>query len=533
MPIIDDQINPGLLQLLAQQNSQSHQDRMMQIDNLIKTAHAGQTVGELGITPKRFAAMFGKDVPYDPNKQIVDEKATDVTDTLVKKWIKGLDPVQAMDLAASLTQNRAGVAGFTTSRGVTDQMTTGGSRDTVAKDIALKTAPDQITAGTANASASAKNAQAADVQAGTHLDTMKEVAGRVNAGFDSMRKAAPAAQDALNQTLAFGQTATGLQSKSMEDQLKIASVKEALAAQVDPRHPMNAFLAKNGLDIHTTMGAAAMGVQNLLDNYSRGLMQLKVGNKEAENIILRAKVDYAKDMSEKVFMGRVTPNQVMTITDAQENGKGIPKGYEGVAAIINQATEANYNAAVADAIQKGDPIAMAAQHSITNFEKLGKDPRQLEAANQISRLSAAHLMTKLQTRVDKPDEKADPEGAAAWTRVYDSNLKRIIGAKVNINWIHPNSYDVTGTPTTDVNGQLPNQPVLPVKPISGVPAASGILSGFGGVGGQPPAPSVGNVNLGASAAKAPSAADLTVEQKAAIDQWMSAYGAGQPVAPKP
>ena len=447
--------------------------------NQINTALPGQTVADVGMDPKQFAALFGKGTPYNPTRVLRDQKASDVLDNNLKNFLATADPGTLAAFSASAMLNRSGVAGLTTPEGLKSTIATGGREAQTAEQVSAATQPQAVRTGVAKATTAA-------IQAETQQVTAASVAQMVQKGIDAMSKAPEDVQAAAGQQAAFGTTASNIQSAEYKNQLGIASLRSAIDAQTNPNAPIHKFLAKNGLDLHTVLAGTAMGLTNLFDNYSRMLMTVTATGKEMQLAILRAKLDAAKDMSQKVFMGKLTPNQVMAIMDSKESGKPLPKGLEEASRVYDYAVEASFQSAIATEIEKGDPMITAAKEQIAALQKPGVDPNALTAVRDLSRTIAAIAMTKTQIG----DPPSDPAARARWDQAFQANKARVPGAAIKFPlFSFGSSQPQAGVGSEAAPIMAPAGSVLPtpgavsptqIKPVQTVPAVGGILAPAGG-----------------------------------------------------
>ena len=493
--------------MLAQLNQQKNQQ---QGQNQVANAQPGQTVADLGMSPRQFAAMFGKDTPYDPKRQLRDLKASDMLDTNLKNFINSADPVTLAGISASALQNKSGIAGMTTPEGLRASVATGGRAAQTAEQVSAATQPDAAATGI-------NKARTAAIQSGSEVITAESVAGLIKKGIDSMSKQPEDVQAAAGQHAAYGNTASAFQTSELKNQVAISSLRAALDAQTNPNAPIHAFLAKNGLDLHTVMAGTSLGVSSLFDNYSRMIMSLKTTGREMDLAILRSKLETAKDMSKNVFHGKLTPNQVMAVMDSKERGTPLPKGLEGAGQVYDYAVDASFKSAIAQEIEKGDPLIGAAQAQIKALVAPGVDPYALSAVRDISRTIAAIAMTKIQIG----DPPSDPVGRTKWDQVFQANKARVPGASVKMPfWSTSSSLPAAGMGSESAPVMAPTGAVAPtnmgsgvgIKPVQNVPAVGGILAPAGG-----PAPT-------GIATNKPMAA-LSPEDSQAIVDYLKAIGA--------
>jgi hypothetical protein len=495
--------------MLAQLSQQRNQQ---QGANQINTALPGQTAKDVGMTERQFKAIFGKDVAYNPGRVLREQKSSDILDNNLKNFLATADPATLASFSASAMLNRSGVAGLTTPEGLDATIKTGGRAAQTAEQVSSATQPEAVRTGVAHAKTAA-------VQAETAGATAESIAGLVAKGIQSMAKAPEAVQAAAGQTAAYGTTASAIESGEYKNQLGIASLRMAIDAQTNPRAPIHAFLAKNGLDLHTVMAGSAMGISSLFDNYSRMLMSVKATSKEMELALLRSRLESARDMSMKVFHGKLTPNQVMAVMDAKESGKPLPKGLEAAGQIYDYAVEASFQSAIAQEIEKGDPMITAMRDQIHALQAPGLDPNNLTAVRDLSRNIAAVAMTK--TQIGDPPPTA--EGQAKWDQVFQANKARVPGASIKFPLFSRGSSvgaEGLGSQVPPVmapagSTALPPGAVNPsqVKAIQNVPAAGGILAPVGGA-----APTGQATNQPMS--------QLTPEDQKAVADYLKTIGVG-------
>lgn len=491
MPMIDDGSGNLIQQvlMLAQLNQQRNQQ---QGQNQINTALPGQTVGDVGMDPKQFAALFGKKTPYDAKRVLHEQKSGDLLDSNLKNFLLTADPVTLANISASAIANRSGIAGMTTPEGLSATAQTGGRAAQTAEKISAATAPDVVTAGT-------NKAKTAAITSGTENATAESIAKLVFKGIADMETQPDAVQAAAGQGAAYGASASGIASGEYKNQLAISSLRSAIDAQTNPKAPIHAFLAKNGLDLHTVMAGSAMGIAGLFDNYSRMIMSTTTTGKEMQLALLRSRLESAREMSQKVFHGKLTPNQVMVIMDAKESGKPMPKGLEAAAQVYDYAVEATFQSAIAQEIEKGDPMIQAARDQIKALQQPGMDPNALMAVRDLSRTIAAIALTK--TQIGEPPN--DPVGRGRWDMVFQQNRARVPTGAVKFPLFSRGSSQAPeGMGSQPIPTMAPAGSVAPtmgapgptqVQPIGNVPAAGGIISP---VGGPPPAGTATGVATG-------------------------------------
>lgn len=484
---------------------------------LAGTAKPGETAGQAGLTPKAFAALFGRGVAYNPNRILVPQTGATQLDQMMQAAIDRMTPTQQADLSAMRVMQNLGVAGATTAAGAEAARQTGGRQAGVADTISKATAGKQIETGI-------KTADTALTTANTQNITAQDVAQRIQAGITSMQQAPADVQKALAEKLAYGTTATDIQTGEYKNQLGLATLREALRAQNDPKHPLHRFLAANGLDIHTVMAGGAMGLANMFDDYSRMVNQSKVLSKQAVVDSLKAKYDFAEKFSLQLG-GKVTPQQIVTYMDARESGKPVPKGLEQVGQIIDAATTVFFRSNVMQAAQKGDPTLIGIQTAISGLEKLGTkgDEHVLETMGNLARTGAAYS-TALVTVGPRT-----PQNAEAFDAVMAQAKKQQSGFTVNKPWLWFNSVGPTNT--DDVNGLVQRLPagVRDALPKGVAPRQPGVSAPMSAGPGSPALPFTGAQAGGG----APAAGGLSPEDMKTIQDFLTANGLTQPPAQAP
>lgn len=435
MPIIggDDNMLPMALQVLQM----AHERAARQGRQQIETAQPGQTVQQVGMSPKQFAELFGKNTPFDPNRVLKRETATDVVDTATTNYLKSLSPLQMLDVVATNMNNQSGVAGQTTMKGL---------------EASRKTS---------------------EVRAQTGLATAQSVAGMIDQGIDAMKKAKPEIQQQLGQQMAFGKTAADVEGEGLTNQLKISALREAIGAQTNPNAPIHAFLKSIGLDLPTVLAGTAMGIQNLFDSWGRVWAGSRQAGFNVEEELQKAEIATAKEMSQKVFHGTLTPRQVLAVMRSNETGK-TPAGLKGAKDLYDRSAAAYYNSAIADAMAKNDPFLKATADQIAALTKPGVDPHTLTAVNDLSTRAAGYAAT-LQQLGPVP---SDPAGIAAWNQALEHNTRLVPKGGVHFGLFElgtSTSPSGLGTPTGVPAQVAPTSaPVAPVAPISGVPRTTPI-----------------------------------------------------------
>jgi hypothetical protein len=490
MPILNGGSGDDMLRLAFQMIQQAQQRRFQQGQEQIATADSGATVGQVGMSPKQFAALFGKDTPFDAGRILKPQTSADVVDQKTRDWIKGLDPLATANLIATNMNNRAGIAGQTSMAGLESQR-----------------------------EANTSKAKAEAVTAKTQIVTAENVAQMVEEGFNQLKTASPKTRAAMGQQAALGTTQDQAEQERLRAQLGAATMKEALDAQTDPTAPIHKFLAGINLNLPTVMAGTALGIQNLFDTYAHILVAGRSAGFDVNAAMEKAEIEHASDLAKNVFHGTLTPRQVRALMQSQEAGTKVPKGMEGASDLYGRSVSAYYSSAITKALTENDPYLQATAAQISALQKPGVDPNTLVAVQDLSSRAAGYAAT-LQQLGPQPD---DPAGAAAWQQVFMSNVNRVPKGGIHFPWTTfkgdkapgglgaPNSptpgAPAAPAPTSAPLGAKPPVPgVAPIAPVGTVPAAAGILK---------------PVDTTAAAA---AGAAMTDEQKASMAAYLKSIG---------
>lgn len=444
MPILQGN-NDEMLRLAFGMIQAAQQRRAQQGANLINTAAPGATVGGTGMDPKIFAELFGKNTTFDPARVLKPETSATMTDKLTQDYLRGLNPMQQLDIVATNLQNQAGVAGVTTMKGL---------------DASRKT----------------NEANAVSKQ-----HTAESVAEMIDTGIAQMKKASPEIQGRIGQQAGFGTTADQQEADLKSNQLKIAALKEAIGAQTNPNAPIHKFLGTIGLDLPTVLASVAMGTTNLLDSYSRVWAGSKQAGFDEAAALRKAEIETAKDLSQKTFGGKLNVRQTLALMDAQSTGK-VPKGLEGAFDVYSRGVAAAYNSAMSELMTKNDPFLKATADQIQALTKPGVDPNTIEAVNELSTRAAGYAVTLQQFNGQVPNDAA---GLAAFNRAMAYNTAKVPKGGVHFPWtaIHrdqaPSGLATPGFPQGGPGSAAPTDgAVTPVRPISGISPAGQVPAGL-------------------------------------------------------
>jgi hypothetical protein len=504
----DNNIDPvALIQWLTQR-------KMQQGKNILDTAEPGATVASTGMDPKTFAALYGKQAKYDPNKVLKAETSEHLLDRNIQGYIQSLTPVQAANLGATALNYRTGNPGQTTVQGTQDAQAAGAARAATDRQIAEGTGADQVATAKTKAKTQLTQASTADV-------TATDVAQRTMDGINAWKKAPADTQAGLNQKLVYGTTQDEMTQDQQKQRLATSAIKQAILAQTDPSHTIHKFLAANGLNLNTVLAGSAMGIDALFGDYARFQQQMTLSGKEASNIILKMYSDDARDMSEKVFAGKVTPGQVLTIIKSREDGTPLPKGLEGAATVYDRGVQANFDANLQTALEKGDPFLTSMHDQVKLLEKQ-TDPSSLSEVADLVRKAAGYAATKAQLGAPTTD--------AQWkvfNDVWKKNTARASGVKYDAPWFGSNSWkpvgDSSGAVPPPQMGNVPQTVQDAMRP-RGAPVGMAPMPANLGVQPVAGAPSTGNPVAGA-------AAQLSPDDQAAIAGYLKTLGIGTPPAP--
>lgn len=484
MPIIGGGDSNAMLAMAMQMIQQATERRARQGQQQIATAQPGQTVSQVGMSPKQFAELFGRDTPYDPNRELKDQKPGDIIDKYTENYLKGLNPMQQLDIVATKMNNDSGIAGPTTMAGLD------ASRNTAA----IKAKAGQVSA--------------------------QSVADMIDQGVAAMSQADPKVRARIGQQAAYGTSEDAQALEASQNQLKQATLKEAIGAISNPNAPIHGFLAKMDLNLPTVLAATAVGAENLLTTWGQIMFGAREGRRTMEEELRKAEIDTAKNLSINTFGGKLNPRQVLAVMDANSQGKAPPKGLEGAADVYSRSVSAAYNSALQKALTENDPFVKAGIAQIDALTKPGVDPHTLAAVADISSRLAGYSVTKFSLG----PMPADPAAAAKWEQVMQYNTERV--PKGAIHFPAPSIHSDadpsgigTGRPSTPLTpGMAPQGPVTPVRPVSGVAPA-----------GQVPAGLLTNQS-GQDVSKAP--APLSPEQNNAINNWIQWYQQQGATAPQ-
>jgi hypothetical protein len=231
--------------------------------------------------------------------------------------------------------------------------------------------------------------------------------------------------------------------------------------------------------------------------------------------------DDARDMSEKVFAGKVTPGQVLTIIKSREDGTPLPKGLEGAATVYDRGVQANFDANLQTALEKGDPFLTSMHDQVKLLEKQ-TDPSSLSEVADLVRKAAGYAATKAQLGAPTTD--------AQWkvfNDVWKKNTARASGVKYDAPWFGSNSWkpvgDSSGAVPPPQMGNVPQTVQDAMRP-RGAPVGMAPMPANLGVQPVAGAPSTGNPVAGA-------AAQLSPDDQAAIAGYLKTLGIGTPPAP--
>lgn len=515
MPFIGGGGDPQARTLELIQMIQARRER--QGKNKLALAKPGDTIGSLGIDQKTFQSLYGKEAKYDPNMVVSEQTAAHKIDQSLQSYLDSLNPVQLLDVGASAYNSTIGTPGATTVAGAEAARQRGGTEAQVAADVSKNTAADRV-------AMAGNKAKTELVQSETGKITAQDVAARTMAGIESWKKAPENTQNALNQTLTYGTTGDALTQEQFKQQLATSSLRQAILAQTDPAHPIHGFLKKLNLDLNTVLAGTAMGITTMFDDYNRYWQSLGVQNKEASNIMLRMYTDTAKQMSESIFQGKLTPGQVLTIMKSREEGTALPTGMQEAAKVYDLAVQTNFDAAMQAQLQKGDPFLQGAQQALANLTKI-TDGRQLEATQQLTRYIAAYAATRQQMGVP-----SSADDAAKFDALLQQNLRRAISSDVKVRVLMPNQFNMNA-PGAGPAGAPP--------PTAGLPdAVAGALAPRPGQpGAAQPAPMPAGLNMqpvgGAPANPVGAAmAGLSTEDQQVLTQYLQSIGALGGAKPK-
>ncbi len=478
--------------------------RERQGERQLELAKPGDTFESLGIDDRTFRALYGKSTKYDPKRVVSELTPQALVDRNLVGFIQTLGPIELSNMAATMMNYREGTPGATTREGRLAAQETG------AREAKLKNEVSAETFESDKATAIAKS-HTGRIEADRAKITAQDVMDRTLEGINSWRAAPKETQRSLNEKLVYGTSREGVEQEKYKAQLATNAVRQALLAETDPKHPLHGFLNKVGLNLNTVLAGTAMGIETMFSDYARYNQQMTVAGKEGSNIMLRMYTDTAKQMAEQVFKGKLSPGQVLTIIKSREDGTPLPKGMEAAAAVYDRAVDANFSAALQDALEKGDPFLSGLNQSIQSLGKL-TDPGSLSFAASMRRQAAAYAAT-----VQQMGKPTDAASAKRFDTLMQKNLQRAMSVKYDAPWFGANSWQPEGMPDpTQMPQGLPQNVQDIMKPRRGTPPITGQM------------PAGLNLTPVQGAPKGPVAgmAGLSTEDQQAIADFLASLGAG-------
>lgn len=476
MPFVNDGSGDLVQQALAlSQLVQARRER--QGKNVLDLAKPGDTFESIGMDPKTFQALYGKNTKFDP-KRVVSELTPDaLLGRNLVGYIQTLGPRELANMSATLLNQKEGIPGATTREGRLAAQESGGRQAQLVDQVTKETF--EADKGTAVA-----KAKTGLIQAESAKLTAEDVAARVMEGINAWKGAPAETQTAMNQRLALGTTPTQVSQDEFKAKLATSAMRQALLAQTDPKHPMHGFLQKFGLNLNTVLAGSAMGIDTMFTDYARFSQQMGLAGKEESNILLRMYTDTAKEMSKSIFNGKLSPGQVLTMIKSREDGTPLPKGMEAAAAVYDRAVDAGFSANMQEALEKGDPFLQGLNQSIQALGKI-TDPGSMDMVVDMRRRAAAYAATMHQMGQPKTEEETNRFNA-----LMKKNYQRALSVKYDAPWFGSNKWVPTGpdqgaAPPPDLGGlpdavkgaMAPRAPApgasmptgLNVKPVAGAP----------------------------------------------------------------
>lgn len=392
---IPQQDNSQKLQALLQMIRQNQATQRQQALDLIAKAQPGQTVEDLGLSPKAFKRVYGR----TPNAGEVLKvpTAADMLGMRMAEMLKTAPPELINTLAmSSMAREATGQAGVTTTE----------SFKTRAK--------------TAETTAAAEGIQATTQK--TNLQTINDLVEQAAAEF----KAMPAAKKSgLAQKMATGTIAAVEEEAQVSAELMTNLKREALKFAAAPQtHPLgNLLKSRLGMDPVAVLTSTVLGTNSLLNQMADLMIARTQGRSAIEAELAKA----AGDMS-KLTGFKINPVDVMAVwteTDPAKRAKlgPIAQLMETTADIIGRTT-------LTEAQMKGDPRALALT-AIEGVMRQTKDPNMIEAVSGMYRKTMADLLTE-QKFGKRPAEVGQDQ--AAWDQTHQGYMNVLPGLKETYRW---------------------------------------------------------------------------------------------------
>lgn len=380
---IPQQDNSQKLQALLQMVRQNQATQRQQALDLIAKAQPGQTVEDLGLTPKAFKRVFGR----NPNAGEVLKvpTAADIIGMRMAEMLKTAPPELVNTLAmSSMAREATGQAGVTTQKSF-------GTR-----------------AKTAETTAEAEGIQAATSK--TNLQTINDLVEQAATEF----KAMPAAKKSgLAQKLATGTTAAAEEEAQISSTLMTELKREALKFAAAPQtHALGKlFKSRLGMDPVAVMTSTVLGTNNLLSQ----MADLMIANVSGRSALETEFAKAAGKMSELTGF-KINPAEVMAVWTESDPAKRAKLG--PIAAIMETTADIMGRSTLTEAMMKGDPRALALQ-AVEATARQTKDPNIIEAVSGMYRKTMADLLTE-QKFGARPAE-AGPD-QAAWDKTHQGYM---------------------------------------------------------------------------------------------------------------
>jgi hypothetical protein len=324
----------AILQMLQQMKQQKLQQAQLRLENLLNAAPAGTTFGQLGLGEKDLKRVLGR-VPA-PNEVA---KVLTPDEIMRKARIDFLnhapsDVINSLAMTTEATKAGAPSAVYTR-KGFQDVGKFNESEAATSRQISESTSSERVK----QAQLGAKNSTVSTQLLGDQID----------AAFESWKGLDKATQTQIAQKNVLGQTAAEAQANEVSQNLKTQIQKTALKAVVNPDPSMQRFWSSLGISPASGIALLGLGGEGLLNARAQMLASLAVGNKEAENLILRSDLSVSAELAKKFGVSSSAMlGQMRMLEQGKEPTSDLGKG-------IQAGLRMSMDAAVADAAQKGDP----------------------------------------------------------------------------------------------------------------------------------------------------------------------------------
>lgn len=495
MPFVPDnsaQDTANLIELVRM----NRERKRSQYKTILEMAAPGQTAEDLGITPQQYKEATGNELK--PGTVLKPETATDKLDkgvrALLDSWKADpsiIDKATPGSLEAIYTGRLAqtlGLSGDTTGPGLKAQQ------------------------------------QAAQTRSATGATVATTQSDLITAGADAWRKTDAATKGTAGQQLGTGMTTASVQSTDADQLLNVAMKKQGLKMVSDPNNPAWAPIKALGISPVMAVSATATGMLPLLDQYAQMFTAVSIGRSQAESELSKINAQWAGKVSETLG-GSIPPGVIMKVMNdrlAGNEASGTPQA-KAVAALIDQATGAAFQAVLMDNFSKGDPYAKA----LPELLKAASGKLDAGQFNILSDQINTVVGRSIATSKLGPNPMDGGPKEAAW----DSAARAFANlAPHDHTWFQkllswpagdPNQAPgakPTGAPASPVGGAAPG--VVPAPPAPGLSGGAPTAAGPGGMPG-----------------KVPSINDLTPDQQASVRQILGILappqpaGAGAPPSP--